>query len=468
MTNRATYKHFENVGSPLVGDHPEKGRAQIGKARWLLVFCLLATALTVKAGDFTWTTNSDNTLTITGYTGPGGAVVIPSAIEGRTVTSIGEFAFGTGSWRYSETNLISVTIPDSVTNIEQAAFENCQNLTNVMIGNGVINIKEGAFYNCWSLTALTVDAENHVYSSVDGVLFNKNRTKLLEYPLGKTGSYTIPDGVTSIEPGAFGAGYSQFIWGALTSVIIPDSVTNIGDEAFSGCCGLTSVSIGNGVLNIGNSAFHSTDLTSIMIPSSVTRMGNWVFDSCWQLMGVYFMGNAPSIGTNVFDDIADNTTIYYLPGESGWGPTFGGRPARQWQWWDGPQITANGVRRAVSLNKGDTVKIAVTMNTGDYTSAPVDWWVIIDAGFYWYYLNNLGQWTQVDGGFENCYPVYQGGLFNLPTTELLALNTSGLEAGSYTFWFAVDYPMDRILNAGGYILIDSVSVTVRQETGGKI
>jgi hypothetical protein len=125
----------------------------------------------------------------------------------------------------------------------------------------------------------------------------------------------------------------------------------------------------------------------------------------------------------------------------------------------GPTIKANGTVGEVTLNDPDAMSITIEMNTGIYAGAPADWWVVARAGSSWYYLNNSMQWTEFDGNLSNCHPVYQGGLFNLPATEVL--NTTGLQTGSYTFWFAVDYPMDGILNLNGQILVDSVNVTVQ-------
>jgi hypothetical protein len=118
---------------------------------------------------------------------------------------------------------------------------------------------------------------------------------------GKAGSYTIPNSVTSIGNAAF-----QFCT-SLTSVTIPSSVTSIGFAAFDSCLSLTSVTIPNSVTNIGNSAF----------------------SSCTNLTGVYFQGNAPSVGEYVLFD-ANNATVYYVPGTTGWGTTFAGRPAVLW------------------------------------------------------------------------------------------------------------------------------------------
>ena len=115
-----------------------------------------------------------------------------------------------------------------------------------------------------------MDALNSAYSSVDGVLFNKSQTTLIQYPGGKAGSYTIPNSVTSIGFAAF-AGCTS-----LTSVTIPNSVTSIGGYAFSGCTSLTSVTIPNSVTSIGDATFSGcTSLTSVTIPNSVTSIGEF-------------------------------------------------------------------------------------------------------------------------------------------------------------------------------------------------
>jgi hypothetical protein len=298
------------------------------KTKLTTFFALAAIAMALPAvaqAQFTYT-NKNGVITITGYTRFGGAVTIPGTISGLPVTTIGDSAF---SGRYDLTSvtipgsvstigdyafygcgsLTSVTIPGSVTNVGNFAFYYCGSLTNVTIGNGVstigdcafcgcfdltsvtipdsvTTIGDYAFFNCGNLTAFIVAAQNSHYSSMDGVLFNQNQTTLVEYPGGLSGSYTIPNGVTTIGDYAF------YYCGSLTSVTIPGSVTNIGNSAFSECFDLTSV---------------------------------------------YFNGNAPGFGSSLFVLVAqvdmvvdfyyEIATVYYLPGTSGWSSTFGGVPA---------------------------------------------------------------------------------------------------------------------------------------------
>lgn len=125
----------------------------------------------------------------------------------------------------------------------------------------------------------------------------------------------------------------------------------------------------------------------------------------------------------------------------------------------GPLIKANGSTNDITINNSANLSITIQLNPGEYDGVNVDWWVVALPNSTWYYLNSSIQWMKFDGNLSNCHPVYRGGLFNLPVTEVL--NVTGLPIGSYTFWFAVDYPMDGILNVDGPILVDAVNVTVQ-------
>jgi BspA type Leucine rich repeat region (6 copies) len=251
----------------------------------LLAAVLLALPAAVQA-QFYYTTNN-GTITITGYTGSGGAVTIPDTLNGLPVTDIGDWAFE------GSQSLTSVLIPDSVTSIGDLAFYACSSLTNVIIGNGVTSILDSAFYSCYSLTAINVDAANLSYSSVNGVLFDKNQTTLIEYPGGLGGSYTVPDSVTSI-------GEYAFYGTALTSATIPNSVTSIGDGAFKSS-GLTRVTIGNGVSSIGDDAFaFCNNLTNVAIGNGVTNIGDNAFYDCEGLTSTIIPDGVTSIGNDAF------------------------------------------------------------------------------------------------------------------------------------------------------------------------
>ena len=173
------------------------------------------------------------------------------------------------------------------------------NPTDYTIPAGVTSIDLGAISRCGSLTTITVDKNNNVYSSIDGVLFNKNQTELIIYPSAKIGeSYEIPDSVTSIVSNAFGNCKS------LTTITIPASVTSIGDYAFFDCESLTSINIPSSVTSIGSAAFYNCkSLTTITIPanSQLTSIGDSAFSQCSSLTTVNTIPvGLKSIGSDAF------------------------------------------------------------------------------------------------------------------------------------------------------------------------
>ena len=224
-------------------------------------------------GNFEYSVRDDGTVEITGYSGSAEKVDIPEKIDGKSVTRIGDEAF-----RFCR-NLTSITIPDSVTVIGRSAFFYCENLFNLTIGDDVTYIGSSAFSGCRSLTDITipngvdeigwyafdgcvslknvnVKSGNNRYTSVNGILFNKDKTKLVLYPAGKT------DKIYNI----------------------PESVTNIGRYAFDSCVSLTNVTIPNNMDTIGNYAFNDcANLTDIIIPDSVTLIGSFAFEGCTSL-----------------------------------------------------------------------------------------------------------------------------------------------------------------------------------------
>jgi len=230
--------------------------------------------VTTPGSEFDYAITSGNTISIAAYTGPAGAVSIPTNINGYLVTGI-----------------------------EEGAFEGNNNLTSLMIPSTITFIEVSAFFECTSLTAIDVDTNNPVYSSVGGVLFDKSQTRLIEYPPGNVA----------------------------TSYTMPDSVLSVGLHAFQDCINLNSVTIGNDVTIIDKEAFdYCPSLIDVIIPSSVIGIGDFAFEYCPNLTDVYFEGNAPGGGDSAAFIEDTNATAYYLPGTSGWSFTFGGIPAVLW------------------------------------------------------------------------------------------------------------------------------------------
>ena len=310
-------------------------------------------------GIYTYEVGTDGTITITGCDKSAkGAITIPSKIDGKSVTSIGQRALykctgltsitipdsvtrigimafrdctgltsitlsnsvtSIGDWAFwGCTGLTSITIPDSVTSIGIWAFLGCTGLTSITLGNSVTSIREGVFDGCTGLISINVASENNYYSDNNGVLFNKEKTELIKYPAGKSQtSYTIPNSVTSIGKRAF------YKCTGLTSITIPNSVTSIGDWAFDGCTGLTSINVASGnnyYSSINGVLFNKkkTELirypegksqTSYTIPNSVTSIGYGAFYGCTDLTSITIPNSVTSIGQRAFYKCTGLTSI---------------------------------------------------------------------------------------------------------------------------------------------------------------
>ena len=215
-----------------------------------------------------------------------GDVVIPESVEynGNTypVTSIGYHAF------FDCSGLTSLTIPNSVTSIGDYAFWGCSGLTSVTIPNSVTSIGSSAFSGCSGLTSVKVESDNPKYDSrnnCNAIIETSSNTIIFGCM-----NTTIPNSVTSIGEYAFSS------CSGLTSVTIPNSVTSIGMEAFYGCRGLTSVTIPNSVTSIGKFAFYGcSSLTSVVIGSGVTNISEGALNYA-NLKKIIWLTNTPPTG----------------------------------------------------------------------------------------------------------------------------------------------------------------------------
>ena len=241
------------------------------------------------------------------------------------------------------------------------------------------------------MTTIAVAAGNPAFSSVGSVLFNQNQTALVLYPAGSSGtSYVIPDSVTNIVEDAFMDAYN------LASITLGPNVQSIGDSAFEDCYSLTSITIPNSVTNLGFSTFYYCfSLTNVVIGSGLNNIGFQVFSYCFNLAGVYFTGNAPDMNADVFDD--DSAAIaYYLPGTTGWSATFDDLPTALWL----PQIVASGVRTNqfsfyVDWAGGQTVVVEGCTNLSQPVWSPLQTNLVTSSS--WYFSDP--QWTNYPSRF---------------------------------------------------------------------
>ena len=221
---------------------------------------------------------------------------LASITIGNSVTSIGGRAF------YDCWDLTSITIPNSMTSIGERAFEYCTALTSVIIPNSVTSIGENPFSGCTNLTSMIVESGNTKYDSRDNcnaIIETASNTLIV----GCKNSF-IPNSVTSIGEIAF-CGCT-----GLTSIIIPNSVTNIDNWAFSSCTGLTSITIPNSVTSIGIGAFGDcSGLTSVTLPNNVTSIGDYTFSGCTGFTSFTIPDNVTSIGYGAFGGCSGLTSI---------------------------------------------------------------------------------------------------------------------------------------------------------------
>jgi hypothetical protein len=247
----------------------------------LFVFLFLQTSF---GEDYIYAISQNNEVTITGYTGDGGGVVIPDTIDGYPVVRVASSTFD------GNTNITSVTIPEKISSIEFCQFRDCINLVSVSFPAGISDIGSRAFEGCVRLISIP--------------------------PLHS---------VTNI--GTYAFEYCK----ELTSVEISGSKTHIESSAFSYCEKLSTVTLLNGIASIGDRAFSDcAKLVSVTLPETVTYIGDYAFGACTKLRALYFDGIPPALGTDPFYGINSEAKVYYLNDNMGWGPSFSGLPVSPW------------------------------------------------------------------------------------------------------------------------------------------
>ena len=384
-------------------------------------------------GDFRYV-NSDTGVTITKYVGENNKVIIPDTIDGKPVTAIGDNAFN------SCFDIKSVTIPNSVTSIGNDAFNSCWGLTSINIPNGVTSIGDYAFVDCAltsinlpdtvtsigdyafsscskltsidiprsvssfgknvfavfidgsNLKSINVDPANRYYTSVDGVMYNKDMTELVAFPNGKT-SVVLPDTVKSIDEAAF-----QYCRN-LESAIIPGSVKSIGKEAFCQCSKLKTVTIRNGVKSIGKSAFESCEkLESVSIPNSVESIGDNAFYDCKAMTRAILPKSNISIGKYAVG------YYYYENWDNPYADNSGNRLLRNFKIYcyegtNGEQYAKDN-KIACELIESATPVVTYTPGKGCVT---LNWEAVAGAERYAVGIKINGRWTAIEKTYDTSY-----------------------------------------------------------------
>lgn len=253
-----------------------------------------------QSGDYTYEILDENTCSVTGYTGSEPDIVIPSEIDGYTVVEIGFSAFeqpeeeprktitsvvipntvkSIGMTAFFGTNITEIIIPEGVETIEQQAFDACRDLVSATLPSSLVTLGQSAFGSQdTKLQEINVSLENQNYCSVDGIVFSKDMTKLIQYPIGKVAK----------------------------SYSIPDTVTTIGESAFMECQALEHINIPSSVTVIEDFAFCNTILKEVIIPKNIKGIGSWAFANSYLTTIIILNKTDFEIGEGTFDDGRDN------------------------------------------------------------------------------------------------------------------------------------------------------------------
>jgi hypothetical protein len=232
---------------------------------------------------------------------------------------------GNGVFAY-DSSLEDMVFPEGVEKVGYSVFENCSSLKTVNFPASITDVGSDCFLFCEDLTAINVSESNSIFSSIDGVLFNKNKTKLITFPSGKSSNYTIPNGVKQIDDNAFFSaaklttvafpetletiGDRAFISSGLTEIILPDNITYIGSQAFSRCRDLKSIKLPSGLAVITDDMLAgSNELKSITVPDGVVAIGGYAFGDCASLEEITIPASVKYMGEDVFRDCEDFTIV---------------------------------------------------------------------------------------------------------------------------------------------------------------
>ncbi len=255
-------------------------------------------------GDFTYSVEGSSAV-ITKYnnTTNTGSVNIPSKIGSYTVVTIDKVCF-------SEAKISSVSVPSTVTFIDDQAFVKCVNLSSVSIGSGLNRLGTNVFSGTTKLSSINVSSENKYFKDINGVLYNKSGTVIYAYPSAKKDtSFFVPDTVTYVEHYAFDGADN------LTSLIVGAGFTDITELAFIGASNIKTISLTGKVTRIGENAFSNINaLQSINLPDTLTYIGPKAFQDDSALESILIPKSVTYIGVDAFEACADNFLVYCYSG----------------------------------------------------------------------------------------------------------------------------------------------------------
>ena len=330
-------------------------------------------------------------------------------------TALEEVFFGNGlktigDGAFDGCSLKTLVLPDSVETIGIGAFDEMDTLETAYLGKAV-STEYGEesecifYYNC-SLYEISVSPENEYYSTIDGVLFNKDKTKLLCYPQNKQNeNYIIPESVTTLKEGAFirsknlvsvvvPSGVTRISnltfsdCDSLKNVVLPDSLTSIGDDAFANCSALEEIALPESVTEIGRYAFgECTALKSIVIPSGVTEISESVFISCTSLTDVTLPESVTQIGSQAFSECTSLKSIVIPEGVE---------TIKSYAFYDCSSLTK--ITLPKSLKKTETATFPLSVVTDVYYNGCEERWATIQ------FKNKFFTLTTIHYNEDDIYP----------------------------------------------------------------
>ena len=229
------------------------------------------------------------------------------------ITSFDELQYftgltGIGKDAFNASTLTSITLPENITALEENAFLDCKSLMSISLPAKVQTIGLNALSGCTAMESITVDGQNESLCSVDGVLFSKDKTVLIQYPAALGTAYTVPEGTTTIARDAF-------YMSGLESILLPSTLTELVYDAFGYCRKLTELTIPEGVTTIGEYILdHCSALTTLTIPGTVTAIGQRMANYCTAITDVYTYIQEPfGINANCFHTKAYASATLHVP-----------------------------------------------------------------------------------------------------------------------------------------------------------